>query len=508
MEHQTTLLEGQMANTCIVCGQAAGSGEHVFPAALGGRRINKNIYCTTHDNGYSSLVAYLANQVDVLNALLGVVPDHSNDVRSVITRDAHTGQELKLSTKESKFTAPRVISRQQDGNGTRMEMAFPDYESMNQWLAGQKAKGLDVAIDQKAEVKPYFLGEVHFQRQFGGFCGLGAVAYVTQTFLAQAFANLARSNEVVAFIAYTQAIAKVAQISGGCTEDTVGQSNPKLEQAQRDLEASLAVWGGQAPVWLDFDPQPDTTPNAFEFGHRVTVGIDAADGQIFGRFSLFSSIHFSMCFGKAISPTETKTVTIDIDPMAAHPPNDIKKTESIAALARVSRPSVPTAELKSTISSKAQERVLSNLLQRIGERSLATSAKEMHADLVAYPSMSPAEGDELLRRLVDGQSQRVWNLATWVLKDFKSKLPAPTVPIFGPMIDSMVAHDPSAPNGLSVMANATLELAKDALIAQMREDVRAGRLDERRLAALMGEDAGAAVVGKLVLASIEQALLR
>ena len=78
-------------NTCIVCGQAAGSGEHVFPAALGGRRTNKNIYCTTHDNGYSSLVADLANQVDVLNAQLGVVPDHSNDVKSVLARDPHPG---------------------------------------------------------------------------------------------------------------------------------------------------------------------------------------------------------------------------------------------------------------------------------------------------------------------------------------------------------------------------------------------------------------------------------
>lgn len=47
-----------------MCGQAAGSGEHVFPAALGGRRINKKIYCTKHDNGYSSLVADLASQVD------------------------------------------------------------------------------------------------------------------------------------------------------------------------------------------------------------------------------------------------------------------------------------------------------------------------------------------------------------------------------------------------------------------------------------------------------------
>jgi hypothetical protein len=492
-----------MANTCIVCGKAAGSGEHVFPAALGGRRTNKNIYCTTHDNGYSSLVADLANQVDVLNALLGVVPDHSNDVKSVIAQDAHSGQELKLSAKESKFTAPRVISQRQEGNGARMEMAFPDRESMKKWLAEQKAKGIDVVIEQKGEEKSYLLSEVHFQRRFGGPCGLGAVAYVTQTFLAQAFADLARSKDVAAFIAYTQAIAKVAQINGSCREDADGQSDPKLEQARRDLEAALTVWGGQAPVWWDFDPQPDTTPNAFEFGHRVTVGVDAGDGQIFGRFSLFSSIHFGMCFGTASSPAATKTVTIDIDPMAAHPPNDIKKTESASVLARVSRPPVPTAGLKAAISSKTAEGVFSDLLRRIGERSLAKSANEMHAELAAYSSMSPVEGGELLRRVVDGQSQRVWNLTKWVLEGFKSKLP-----ICGPMIDSMVAHDPSSPNGLSAMANATFEIAKGALIAQMREDIKAGGLDECRIAALIGERAGAAVVGELVLAPIVQALSR
>ena len=120
--------------------------------------------------------------------------------------------------------------------------------------------------------------------------------------------------------------------------------------------------------------------------------------------------------------------------------------------------------------------------------------------------MSPVEGDELLRRVVDGQSQRVLNLFKWVLEGFKSKLPVPALRIFGPIIDSMVAHDPSSPNGLSVMANATLELAKGALIAQMRKDIKAGHLDERRIATLLGEGAGAAVVGELVLAPITQAL--
>lgn len=56
------------------------------------------------------------------------------------------------------------------------------------------------------------------------------------------------------------------------------------------------------------------------------------------------------------------------------------------------------------------------------------------------------------------------------------------------------------------MASATLELAKGALAAQMREDIKAGRLDERRIAELLGEGPGAAVMGEALLAPVVQAL--
>lgn len=495
-----------MANTCIVCGKAAGSGEHVFPAALGGRRTNKNIYCTKHDNGYSSLVADLANQVDFLNAMLGVVPDHSDDVKSVLARDANSGEELRLSVKESSFTAPRVISQEPVGNGTLMNMSFPNREAMKQWLAEQKSNGLDVIPLQKAQEQPYYLGEVHHQRRFGGACGLGAVAYVTQTFLAQAFPDLARSGDVAQFIAYTQAIAALAQVRGGCGEPMDDQVDSKLEPERQALEAALAPWGGQAPVWWDFHQQPDPTPNAFEFGHRVTVGVDASDGQIFGRLSLFSSIHFGMHFGTASAGTATKTVTVDIDPMAAHPPNDIKKVESASAIARVAAPAQPTAGLAAAISSGSQETVFTDLMRKIEAHSLAKAAAKMHTELAAYSALSEFEGEQLVNRLIDGQAQRVLNMAKWVLQDFKPRLPAELLPALGSMIEAMTARDPSSTNGLSAMANATLALAKGALAAQMREDIKACRLDERRIAELMGEGPGAAVVGQAVFAPIVQAL--
>lgn len=495
-----------MSNTCIVCGKAAGSGEHVFPAALGGRRTNKNIYCAKHDNGYSGLVADLANQVEVLNAMLGVVPDHSDVVKSVLAHDANSGQEFRLSAKESVFTAPRIISQEPVGNDLLMNMSFPNLEAMKQWLSEQKADGLDVTPLQKAQKQTYFLGEVHHQLRFGGPCGLGAVAYVSQTFLAQAFPNLARSGEVAQFIAYTQAIAALAQISGGCSETTDRTADSRLELARQALEAALSPWGGQAPVWWDFDPQPDSTPNAFEFGHRVTVGVDGSDGQIFGRFSLFSSINFCMRFGMASAGATTKTVTVDIDPMAAHPPNDITKVESALAIARVAAPIQPTAGLAAAISSGAQKAVFTDLMRKIEAHSLVKSAAKIREALAPYSTLSEFEGEQLIHRLIDGQAQRVLNMAKWVLLGFKSQLPTELLPALGLVIDAMTAHDTKSTNGLSPMANATLALAKGALAAKMREDIKAGLLDERRIAELMGEGPGAAVIGQAIFAPIVNAI--
>ena len=62
---------------CIICGGRTGSHEHIFPAALGGRRTNKRIYCGDHNKGFSPLAAILSRQLRPINALLGVRPDHS-----------------------------------------------------------------------------------------------------------------------------------------------------------------------------------------------------------------------------------------------------------------------------------------------------------------------------------------------------------------------------------------------------------------------------------------------
>lgn len=90
------VLSAKTSRTCIICGEAANSGEHIFPAALGGRRVNRGIYCGRHNNGFSRLAAALAEQLEMVNALLGVRPDHSDHPRTLNVKSP-SGEPLVIS---------------------------------------------------------------------------------------------------------------------------------------------------------------------------------------------------------------------------------------------------------------------------------------------------------------------------------------------------------------------------------------------------------------------------
>lgn len=126
--------------TCIICGDRAGSREHIFPAALGGRRTNRGIYCGTHNNALAPLADTAAQQLRFLNALLTVRPDH-----------AEQAQPFLYTTPEGEsFRVFDGIVRRVDGGAAKPE------ESMLRFT-------------------------------FGGPDGLRSVAYIALTFFAHHF---------------------------------------------------------------------------------------------------------------------------------------------------------------------------------------------------------------------------------------------------------------------------------------------------------------------------------
>jgi hypothetical protein len=88
------------------------------------------------------------------------------------------------------------------------------------------------------------------------------------------------------------------------------------------------------------------------------------------------------------------------------------------------------------------------------------------------------------------------------------KVADPQIDVIAPALDLLVASDPSAPNGLSVLATTSLALARQVLTAQMMDDHAHGLLNRDRLALLLGGNPGAAVLGRYVLEPVIRSLGR
>jgi hypothetical protein len=130
--------------TCIICGEHANSREHVFPASLGGRTVNKGIYCASHNNSFSPMVAVLAEQMRIFNALMAVRHDRESSAKAFV----YSGKD------------------------------------------GKEVKIFDGAINRIAG--PYSGETIQLSLSFGGPEGLKAIGYVALTFLAHCHPDLAR----------------------------------------------------------------------------------------------------------------------------------------------------------------------------------------------------------------------------------------------------------------------------------------------------------------------------
>jgi hypothetical protein len=143
-----------MPKTCIICGGRAGSREHTFPAALGGRRTNKGIYCGLHNQGFSHLAKIITQQLKSINALLAVRPDHE-DSAEPFDYTSPEGEQLVIF----------------DGSVKRATPGTTD-------------------------------NDPHVQLNLGGPDGLRSIAYIALTFFAHHFQDYARHSGLDAIKAF------------------------------------------------------------------------------------------------------------------------------------------------------------------------------------------------------------------------------------------------------------------------------------------------------------------
>lgn len=414
-----------MPRTCIICGRPAGSREHIFPASLGGRRTNKQIYCGEHNEGFSPLAAEIAAQLKIINALLAIRPDHSTASEPHFVRTG-AGRTLRIFDGETK----RV-----DG------------------VADTTTEGDPINLD------------------FGGLGALRAIAYIGMTFFAHHFQDWARGDNLVAMKQF---------VSGEADNDH---------------------------VWWESAAYTTTMPtNPFRFGHTIVVGSRADTGSAGAVISLFGTLTFAVDLGHVIGASD-RTVTVFLDPLADHPPNDIIETIVERPLI-LTKPDPLQEHLRVAVENGTGENMLQELFRRI-ERWKFDKTNE--AFLLKLNSAGIAE-DALSSAILDwlaGNAGRVFKLMEYSASELGKSIlphPQPLRDIVSTLLNQQIARDTQRPSGLSEPAESALDSSVKALSQALvrRFSYEPATLD--LLWAYLKTGEGAAIVGQALYAPVHAAL--
>lgn len=266
------------------CGQLAGSKEHVFPAALGGRRTDRRILCKQCQAGWSNqLDEVLPSRLRILNLHVGVVGDHSDQpARGKVTAPETGNQFLLNGAMGLEGFESRLLHEQTDETGYTIQryQSF-GVEAAARVISALRERGFDPEVLSQTVEPILHVKPLTADVSFGGIDTFRAAARITLNFLATKEPSAARSSG--------------------------------LESLKRWIMTGAGDWDGIANLGSNL-PSEFCLPNQFEFGHRVAVGIDS-DGAAFGRVNFFDV--FSLAFRLGAVDAGTRRYFVwDIDPTA------------------------------------------------------------------------------------------------------------------------------------------------------------------------------------------------
>lgn len=459
-----------MERTCIICGVAANSREHVFPAALGGRRTNKGIYCDTHNGDYSELANIIANQMRFFNSQIGVVGDHqksTGEVKPVLLIDPATKAEMWLTNTSTAYAEPRIVSATSHSKGgSTIEIAANSPEQLEAYVAKLQKKGLNVRIESKGTPGIYYPGTLEGRLDLGGTdTGLRAIAYIAQTFLAHAFPELARLPELAPIKEYT------------------------LNNSGKDF-----AW------WLNpYDEEHD--PQRKRFSHRVIVGHNADDNVIYARISLFGAFHYGVNLGVAAT-VSSRSVVFVIDPLAKHPPQDLQKTEYDIAVGYSPKPKNLTKYLGDSIKNGEAKASVDALMRSIQDFQRENLAKKWLQELEETKPTDQETANLFFKRLVSVESGWVLRLIRHSRRNFSQAMSNFENGDIAKILRYYSENDeldPYSSDGLSDYGRMLLEISSAALVRKLIDDFFNGELDQDRMEMLLNGGQGLHTVCRVVL---------
>jgi hypothetical protein len=198
-------------------------------------------------------------------------------------------------------------------------------------------------------------------------------------------------------------------------------------------------------------------------------------------------------------------VIFDIDPLAEHPPNDLRE-------ATLDRGTLPTAFAQPTTDTRDLDDLLRArfraLLSHIEDHQWAISTRGLLDALNATRGVSRHERGERVAELLHPHLGRVLFLARHVAEEIWRRAHDDVTRVLADAMEFILAPDPQSADGLSTIARASLGLALAALVDAVVKDLEAEPLTDERLRLLLAGGPGAHAVGTILTQQVVAGLAK
>lgn len=458
---------------CIYCAKPTGSREHIFPAALGGRRENKGILCASCNGGFSALDGHLAAQLQVLRGLLGVRPDRKD--APVPASVPHDGNTLFIDgAGRPSFKAPTtLVDEPGDGGDRRVQIAFSSERQLQEWRDEQKRLGR-VLKDSRTTRVGRVMEPVEIELELGGPETFREVGRIALNFLAHRYPTAARAPGLRPLKDYV-------------------------------LGTRVPQPGDPRPVWF-IGGEVRLPPGQPAFGHQVFILLDRGLGTGYAVVRFFDAIEFLVDLGH-VAPDETVAVLFDIDPHAEHEPLDLFERALPAA-------DFPREVALPTCGEEEQARLgdpeqITRFFGRVSARQSRERASSLAAALERIRTGEDADlhaaVDEALREHEGTIHQLIASVSRRFSRQFEAR---PEMAGYAACLQALAERDPAHPTGLTMDARMAVGLARLVLAEAIADELEAGPVTPERVLALFDGGEGAEIVARLLLEQIHEAMDR
>ena len=438
--------------TCIICNNTANSREHIFPAAFGGRVVNKSIYCSTHNGAFSRHVVSLDKELDILNSAIGVIPDRKNSIKETRLKDS-MNEEYVYTKDYIKLAAPSALDITPKTGIEQMQLRFADHMQAQKWMDEQKKKGYEFKNSSYGKVtKTMFVEPMKKTMDLGNEKFMLGVLYIAFTFLAHHYPDIARAKEL--------------------------QSVKDILNNNKDTKDIV--------FWEDGDKLDLFGENPFEFGHIVAIGKIKDTNKLGAIVSFFGKINFAVHLAEPNSDilNEFQTIVSFINPLE----KDVKKSIEYKTLETDINLSTKKESIEYLNSLKSGEikNPITEILSLATTKVLNQDMENIYNKLQSIEISSPTSY-ALVVEILSEYEQRILNLITYTIDDF-CEFSIDLDENFKIALKQLIKEDESGNKGLSELSSCFLELVKQNIAYEVHNSMISDSLTTEFLVQLFAKE--------------------